>query len=553
MSLSVADIDRWDPEAVREVFHAATERADVTLATSRDLGALDVFETWGGDAAVAAQHAIALTRQDLDAHGNEAIVVANAARIAADDIKRIKGDLQKLRTDAAALDMSVDAATGSIVAGPGFVGNPMELLLKQIQLQPRLDAILADAEASDDELARAIDMADGDLAVTGPHDNRPWIQTALTQPMPTDPEQFEALWQQLTQEQRDWLFSQNPELGNHPGMPFVDRDHFNQLNLDTVIATSQASVDQMQARFDELAAKTYTGTVTSSESAELAHLLPRLVDARYDLQGLQTVQATLDLDDGVPRYLGFLDSEGHAAVAINNPDLASHNAVLVPGTGQDLNTFAGSDGKSSAMYHAALDADSTLAPEDVSLTTWMGYDRPMDLTEAAWPGRAESGGVLLNDYLAGMAASHDGEPAVTTVIGHSYGSTVVGGAATDGNTLLADNVIAVGSPGMLVDEASDLSVGTGAQVFSMTARNDVISVATDMTLGADPYSSEFGVTRLWTDPGPSLDSTGLLPTVAAHSSYWSQDNPGLANMGSIIAGQGPVRGVTPDGQWFGDS
>jgi len=33
-----------------------------------------------------------------------------------------------------------------------------------------------------------------------------------------------------------------------------------------------------------------------------------------------------------------------------------------------------------------------------------------------------------------------------TVIGHSYGSTLVGGAAGGGNHLAADNVIAVASP-----------------------------------------------------------------------------------------------------------
>jgi Alpha/beta hydrolase len=177
----------------------------------------------------------------------------------------------------------------------------------------------------------------------------------------------------------------------------------------------------------------------------------------------------------------------------------------------------------------------------------MGYDRPMDLTEAAWPGRAERGGAALDSFIDGMHASHTGAPAIDTVIGHSYGSTLVGGAATGGNHLAADNVIAVGSPGMLVEHAGDLNLDPGSKVYAMTARNDIISAVTDMTLGADPFGRDFGGTRLWAAPGPSLDPLGALPSVAAHSSYWDPGSPGLANLGAIIAGRPPVQIVTPDG------
>ncbi|EID14874.1 hypothetical protein MXEN_08457 [Mycobacterium xenopi RIVM700367] len=38
MTLTVADIDRWNAEAVREVFHVATARGQATLDVSRQLG-----------------------------------------------------------------------------------------------------------------------------------------------------------------------------------------------------------------------------------------------------------------------------------------------------------------------------------------------------------------------------------------------------------------------------------------------------------------------------------------------------------------------------------
>lgn len=84
-------------------------------------------------------------------------------------------------------------------------------------------------------------------------------------------------------------------------------------------------------------------------------------------------------------------------------------------------------------------------------------------------------------------------------------------------------------------------------MYSMTARNDIISLATDMTLGVDPFTTDFGATRLWTDPGRSWDPTGWIGDVAAHSSYWDPGNPGLANMGAIIAGRPPLQIVTENG------
>jgi hypothetical protein len=192
--------------------------------------------------------------------------------------------------------------------------------------------------------------------------------------------------------------------------------------------------------------------------------------------------------------------------------------------------------KSELMFDAALDADLSLSKTDVAVTTWMGYDRPMDLLQAASPDRAINGGAALATYLDGMHASHVGPAAIDTVIGHSYGSTLVGGAATGGNHLAADNVIAVGSPGMLAQHASDLSLETGAHVFASRAENDVIGVVTYATLGPDPMARQFGGIPFEAAPGPASSPLGL-PSVAAHSSYWDEGKPALINMGRIIAGQ----------------
>jgi hypothetical protein len=500
---------------------------------------LAVFDTWEGATAEARKHTNASIRKDLDAHGNESLAVAGAAGKAADDIEHVQADLRTLRADADRLHMTIDGLSNKVVPSSTFDGPPVEALIAEMQLQPRLDAILAQANAVDAELAAAINMADGDAPLpAGPHDDRPEIQAALSKPLPDDPKKFADLWNQLSPEEKDWLYSQDHDIGNHDGMPWdpsdhLGKDHYNRLHLPELERRTQADIDWMQHSLDEL-----MGARNADDGAIYA-LQDQLAAARNHLQGYKDIEATLN-KGGPQRYLGKLDQWGRGAIAINNPDTAKRNAVLVPGTGQDLTTMDGADNKSLAMYGAALDADHNLRPQDVSVTTWMGYDRPMGLDHADFPNLARAGAADLDAFEAGQRASHVGAPSIDTVIGHSYGSTVVGAAASGGHQIDADNVIAVGSPGMLVDHAGDLRLDPGGHVYAMRAQNDIIGLAgagTQWTLGPEPDGSEFGAIRLRADPGPG-GPLGL-PSIDAHSSYWSPENPALQNMGAIIAGKPP--------------
>ncbi|MGB3482945.1 MAG: hypothetical protein WBB07_12115 [Mycobacterium sp.] len=161
MTLTIADVECWDAGDVREVFHAASSRAQAVQDAANGLATLPAFVTWGGEAAAAAKEAIGRTRADLNAHDLEALTVANAARSAADEIERIKVELATLKSDAAVLGMEIDPVSGRVVATAGFAGSPIELLLKQEQLQPRVDKLISEANVVDIALANAIDMAGG--------------------------------------------------------------------------------------------------------------------------------------------------------------------------------------------------------------------------------------------------------------------------------------------------------------------------------------------------------------------------------------------------------
>ncbi|OCB32800.1 hypothetical protein A5676_04370 [Mycobacterium malmoense] len=360
-------------------------------------------------------------------------------------------------------------------------------------------------------------------------------------PLPDDPNQFGQVWNSLTQEQKDAEYARNHFVGNHAGMPFVDRDHYNRIHLDELQTSNQADLDRLRAQHPDWA----SGKTPFLKTNEFLAWRRQWDAANRARDGYSNVKSTLGpppdkVPPGkLPRYLGIIDDKGHAAVSINNPDTAKRDATFVPGTGQDLTRFDASALKSERMLSATLAADKSLRPQDVSVTTWMGYDRPMNVFDAASTSYAHNGAAALDDFQAGLRASHNdavtGGPSLNTVIGHSYGSTEVGAAALGGHHLDANNVIAVGSPGVLAGHAGDLNLDPGAHVFATRAQNDVIGVVTGMSLGPDPMSSKFGGIPFEAAPGPGWPFG--LPTVAAHSSYWDPGNPALDNMGRIIAGR----------------
>ncbi|ANW65664.1 hypothetical protein BCA37_20735 [Mycobacterium sp. djl-10] len=162
MTVTVADIDEWSVESIREVHQAAVARSRASRDAAQGLNALSIFESWEGETADAARAAVASTGKDLEMDAVEAHVVAVAAGQAADDLAAVKNRLQVLRQKAASMDMQVDAATNTIVPAAGVSMPLMEAELKAMELQPELTAIVADASAVDATFATAIEIASGD-------------------------------------------------------------------------------------------------------------------------------------------------------------------------------------------------------------------------------------------------------------------------------------------------------------------------------------------------------------------------------------------------------
>lgn len=225
--------------------------------------------------------------------------------------------------------------------------------------------------------------------------------------------------------------------------------------------------------------------------------------------------------------LGYTPQDGRtdamAIVAISDPDTADNVAVFVPGTGSTVENIGGNIDRMDD-----LKAQSELIDDEASTSTivWLGYDAPDKLTAAIRSGPASDGAPSLREFTHGLRASHEGDGANLTVIGHSYGSTVVGHADREGTGGLgADEIIVAGSPGMGVDSADELSIGDDS-LWTAMADDDQIRFVPGLILGTNPVNEGFGGTRI-ANGGAS-----------GHSGYWAADSESLRNQGYIVTGNG---------------
>lgn len=90
-------------------------------------------------------------------------------------------------------------------------------------------------------------------------------------------------------------------------------------------------------------------------------------------------------------------------------------------------------------------------------------------------------------------------------------------------------MVFVGSPGVDVNHASELTGVRPDQVWATTAEHDIIRRVPDWDVvhGNDPSEPGFGARVFASDPGDADDEA------AAHSAYWDQDNIARDNIARI--------------------
>ncbi|GAA4807713.1 alpha/beta hydrolase [Streptomyces ziwulingensis] len=392
------------------------------------------------------------------------------------------------------------------------------------EYRARIDEALTEARKASGDGSTALGELSGDI-LTDPLNNDSAAESALdvknamkavgvTAPQipGDDPKAAADWWKALSPADRQTYTTLYPkEIGATDGLPTDVRDDANRTSV----------TQELNALQYGNYAEHFPGESTETVNRRLNNLT--LLNDR--------IEASDSAPKGKELYLLGYDSkdDGRAIIAMGNPDTAAHTGILVPGTNTNMEAVPGQVERIGKLRSSAEEQSNG---ESVAMVTWLGYDAPeaslTDFNSVGGTGRAEDAAPDLRQFVAGTQAAHDGSPSHTTVLGHSYGSTVVGAAAAGGAGLGADDVLVVGSPGMTVDEAQDLQMDP-EHVWIGGAEDDAVSNhASDLTLGRDPMLGGFGGNNF------GVDTHG-------HSGYWDTGSESLANQGAVIAGRQPTQ------------
>jgi hypothetical protein len=280
-----------------------------------------------------------------------------------------------------------------------------------------------------------------------------------------------------------------------------------------------------------------------------------------DLKGLYR-SSMVDILRG--RLLRF-DPTGHGRVVEVLGDLASadHVAVVIPGMTNDIDNYL--TGHRPKAENLLKEMQRRARPgEKVCVISWLGYDTPgMSLTGLAIDARrstlAIAGAKNLGEDLQYLSSVN--RRAHVTVIGHSYGSVVLGRAMRDG--LRAKDAVAVGSPGMDADDRSELG-SPKTTLWATRKRGRTIRIGPTISPLPLPFT-DTRLPRLSVFPGVGMmpvipvDPVALAPghgedpaskgfhsrrfpsgkKVSSHGGYFNPGTEALQNMALIATGQKP--------------
>ena len=359
----------------------------------------------------------------------------------------------------------------------------------------------------------------------------------------------------LTAHQLDTLLSTPPSTlrsravhGSPPRMRHEDRS-WDTRQITRTRAAIQHHVDALAQSVAELEAVHWSER-TWSEAVALVRLTGELeLHRRF----LSAGRRMLDWDPA---------GDGRAIELFGDLTTAEHIAVVVPGI---MNTIGNFDDH-LARNARDLWAEASARNGRTAVIAWLGYDTP-ELLNAVSKGRAVEYESELRSFLDSLP-----EQAHVTVVAHSYGTVLVGEAASRG--LAADDLVMVGSPGTRLHHATDADLEPGAQVYAGVSDTDYVVgrtgygsiVCPEKALGAGWLTGLRWVISPVTGPlswitdscntDPDGDVKGLAhginpahedfgaieittDDVDGHSSYFDPDSSSLEAIAQIVTGSHP--------------
>ena len=374
------------------------------------------------------------------------------------------------------------------------------------------------------------------------------------------PEERAEYWSAQSDEQKRHLCDTYPEMiGNADGVEGWARDRANRLNLNSKEDQAKKDLVRYINEFNN-------NTRDKDKQQKIQIKIDRV---KSDLAAYEKIRSTLangiSLEDyqhgkqGEPISLLTLQDDGRrvkAAVAQGDVDNAKHIATLVPGIGTTVEGGLDTNLRDTRNLRQAAATQGNIPLEDVATVAWLGYDAPGepnmanagDITSREL---AEAGSDRLAGFMTGMHASrqYGAGDAHMTLVGHSYGSTTSGIAATKVKPGVIDDLALCGSPGMGTYDANDYRVDRNHLWVSGVPKGDSVQgigaagFRSVGYLGKNPMDADSGFTHLSGDATGSPKYNKDAPASKLsnfnfdnHSIYLEDGTETLQDIGRVVAG-----------------
>ncbi len=565
MSLTWGQIQTWSSAGLSTYAGTVGARRDTVVKQADALQARMSSFKGEGATADALRAKMGVAHKELTTLADDLLEIQEAVKVASGDVSQVENAVKAALQQASSTHCTISAVGIATCHPPG---NSMSQYTRQ------------SIEASVNRLVRqAVDLANtadttlntrlntvgtpGSTAKstsTQTHDLSDAEQKKFKK---MTPEERAKYWSQQSEAQKRHLCDKYPDLiGNADGVEGWARDRANRNRLPGLKKEAEHNVS------------TYTELLKSPwiDGNTRAYYLTELDKAEKAVKAYAAVQEQLDkgisLEDyqhgkkGDPVSLLTLQNDGarvKAAMGQGDVDHAKNVATFVPGIGTTVEGSMGEYMRQTKNLRSAAMAQGNLSASDVATVAWLGYDapgkadlnQPQNIPGIISPFLAKAGSDRLAGFMNGMQASRDygAGDAHMTLVGHSYGSSTSGMAATKVKYGVIDDLVLCGSPGMGTYDAKNYHVDQNHLWVSGVPKGDSVQGMGAIrggivgSLGKNPMDSDSGFTHLSDDatgsPKYNKDAPASKPfnfNFDNHNIYLEDGTETLQDIGRVVAG-----------------
>ena len=562
MSLTWGQVKTWRSSDLETYAGKVGSRRDTVVNQNETLQQRMSSFQGQGDTADALRTAMGTAHTALSTLADDLAEVCDALDAAVPNVEQVMEAVKTAESTASSMQCTIDDNGKPTCHYSGQDSNSYRQVA-EASVAGKITEAIALASYADESLNRALGKVGtpGSTSSASGQGTHKLSKTEQERFKNMSPEERAEYWSKQSYEQKQYLCDHYPEMvGNADGVEGWARDRANRINLSEKKLAAEKEVEALKA------------AVNDPQQASLKQKNQEaLTKAEHAVEAYNKIESSLDngisLEDyqhgkkGDPISLLTLQAAGRrvkAAVAQGDVDNAKHISTFVPGIGTTVEGSLHNYIRQAGNLRQAAADQGNMPLKDVATISWLGYDAPGEpkfgnLGDIASPNLAKEGSDRLAGFLTGMQASreHGAGDAHMSLVGHSYGSTTSGMAATKVKSGVIDDLVLFGSPGMGTFDPSDLHVDEKHRWVSGVPEGDWVQGVGSLVrrkigfggLGKNPMDDDSTFTHLSDDAtgyeGYNHDAKPNRPwrfDTSNHSVYLEKGTETLQDIGRVVAG-----------------